>query len=500
MTLGLVRALLTVGAVLARLTAAPWWRLCSRGDMMVAAIFVRSMSTTLVALCVLAACDDPHARVRCVSDDCQWTSDVWARLASLTLTQEPPRDRSNRFDGDADAIALGQRFFFGTQFTLGATGVDPLKRPAPSRQPMSCAACHDLARAGVDTASSPGHVSVGAGQTDVNALAVVNAAYLPVMFWNGRADSLWALNAIVGESATTMNGHRLMTAQVLATTFGGEIERLAGTELPDDWRQRIGAVAAPVPSPQARYQSLSPEDQRLVTDVYVIWAKVIAAYEAKLVSRRAPFDRWVADGPESDELTAAAQRGARLFAGKAGCVDCHDGPLFSDGDFHVIGVPQLGAGVPTLADCPAGSPTCDCVAGKNCLPWGAHLGLERLRASAWLRTGPFSDDPQDRSREAYVQRASTPELRGAWRTPSLRNVALTAPYMHDGVYRTLDEVIWHYDTGGASVSAAVGTRAASIKPLGLTARERADLVEFLQSLTGEPLPAELTAGPPEGAL
>ena len=79
--------------------------------------------------------------------------------------------------------------------------MDAIKRAspparAPKGQPLgiSCATCHDLARAGVDTTSVPGHVSVGAGWTDVNALPVVNSAYRPVVFWNGRADSLWALN------------------------------------------------------------------------------------------------------------------------------------------------------------------------------------------------------------------------------------------------------------------------------------------------------------------
>ena len=70
--------------------------------------------------------------------------------------------------------------------------------------------CHDLERGGADVSSSPGHVSVGAGWTDVNALSVLNSAYRQVVFWNGRADSLWALNAVVAESSTTLNGNRLL--------------------------------------------------------------------------------------------------------------------------------------------------------------------------------------------------------------------------------------------------------------------------------------------------
>ena len=85
-----------------------------------------------------------------------------------------------------------------------------------------------------------------------------------------------------------------------------------------------------------------------------------------------------------------------------------------------------------------------------------------------------------------------PSLRGAWRTPSLRDVALTAPYMHDGVYPTLRDVLWHYNTGGRSAPAVrVGTPAVAIKPLGLAEANLDDLQAFLESLTGAPLPAKL---------
>ena len=126
-------------------------------------------------------------------------------------------DRRRRFVeqylGDSAAELLGQAFFFDKAFSGVPTEVDAINRPSPpARTPncqplaISCASCHDLARAGVDTTSVPGHVSVGAGWTDVNALAVVNSAYRPVVFWNGRADSLWALNVVVAESPTTLNG------------------------------------------------------------------------------------------------------------------------------------------------------------------------------------------------------------------------------------------------------------------------------------------------------
>ena len=111
----------------------------------------------------------------------------------------------------------------------------------------------------------------------------------------------------------------------------------------------------------------------------------------------------------------------------------------------------------------------------------------------WQRLGPWSDNPGDDSRSAHVGRALTPDLKGAWRTPSLRNVALTAPYMHDGRYATLQDVVWHYSTGGEDAGPEqVGDRAAEIKPLRLTDSEVADLVAFMETLTGRALASDLT--------
>jgi cytochrome c peroxidase len=119
-----------------------------------------------------------------------------------------------------------------------------------------------------------------------------------------------------------------------------------------------------------------------------------------------------------------------------------------------------------------------------------------MRLKTWLRTGAFSDDPSDGSRAAYYQLPLTDALKGAWRTPSLRNVALTAPYMHDGALPTLEDVVWHYNTGGrAATGERVGVPAAQLKPIGLSAAEVADLVAFLESLTGAPVDATWAKAP-----
>ena len=96
-----------------------------------------------------------------------------------------------------------------------------------------------------------------------------------------------------------------------------------------------------------------------------------------------------------------------------------------------------------------------------------------------------------------MDHALTPDLVGQWRTPSLRDVALTAPYMHDGSLATLEDVIWHYNRGGAAESGErIGVPAAELRPLMLTDDEVSDLVAFLETLTGAPLSTSLITAPP----
>ncbi len=441
----------------------------------------------------------------CDDSSCTFSRDEWARLQGLTNLGPPPHDDSNLVDGYPAAIELGRQFFGETAFSGAATQIDALRRPAavaraPQGQPtnLSCVSCHDLGRGGVDTASVPGNVSSGAGWSDVNALGIVNCAYQRLFTWNGRADSLWAQAFAVAENPTTMNGNRLHIAWVIANKYRDQYNRLFGPLALPMLRSATSAARFPPdgkPGAQADCQAGNPTepfgdawdcmaqaDRDAITAVLVNWAKVLAAYEATLTSRNAAFDQFMREGPASTAVSAAAKRGARLFVGKAACIDCHNTPLLSDRDFHNVGVPQIGPAVPTEADCPAGG-VCDCVtapAGKNCLPSGALDGLAKLQASKMLRSSAFSDDPTHKIADE-VTRPLTAALEGAWRTPSLRNVALTGPYMHDGLYQTLQDVVAHYNRGGEAN--APGTRAVQIRPLGLTADEQSDLVAFLESLT-----------------
>jgi cytochrome c peroxidase len=534
-----------------------------------AVVLALGLSTAALAGC--KATDDAF----CTSAGCEWTQAEWARLSLLSPNPfpEPPDDPSNRYAAldypqRDKVLELGQRFYFDKSFSAVApssTGpVDAIDRPVPyGRAPVACADCHDPKRGGTDVTSAPNHVSIGAGWYDVNSEQTVNIAYAKLLYWNGRTDSIWAQAAQVTESKFSVNGNR---NGVFWTIWNNATYRALYNEAfpdaplpataPDTTAVPLSAKPAAAPAtPNAAWDGMTLENKQLVTRVLVNFAKAIAAYEATLISKESPFDRFV--GGDATAISPAAKRGARLFVGKASCVDCHNGPMLSDGAFHDIGVPQTGEHVPTIADCFPKIPACDCTPGaegKSCLPAGAWSGRLKLAArptdtepvydgamtaadrvaldipyfSTFSRDSVWSDDVYDDSRQPYYANPNeSPEgqlLKGAWRTPSLRDVALTAPYMHDGFYKTLEDVVWHYNNGGApgaksafalppcapgqTSDPANGTPCADptlpvpalavqFKPLGLSDDEVSDLVEFLKSLTGKMLPAsQITALPP----
>jgi cytochrome c peroxidase len=164
-------------------------------------------------------------------------------------------------------------------------------------------------------------------------------------------------------------------------------------------------------------------------------ARAIAAFERSVVSAPAPFDAWVA-GDET-AIPDSAKRGFGLFVGKANCVKCHEGWNFTNGSFHDIGLP----------------------------------------------------DTSDPGRGQQVPNVI--KLQYAFKTPTLRDVAIRPPYMHDGSMRTLPEVNEFYVTGGT----VRPSKSLESKPLSLSAEEKRDLLEFLLTLTGRPEPFVVPALP-----
>lgn len=341
---------------------------------------------------------------------------------------DPPPDTTNRVADDPRAAALGRALFFDPRLSKDGR--------------VSCATCHDPARAFADGRA----LSQGLGRGRRNTPALWNLAHARWFFWDGRADSLWAQALQPFETPAEMGSTRAAVLGVVRADPG--------------LRQAYEQVFGPLHDPAAA----EPREQ---ARAFANLGKAIAAFERTLVSARAPFDVFVAglrdgDAAKLQALSPAALRGARLFVGRGNCALCHAGPLFSDGEFHDLGLP--------LGD------------DEESADPGRRAGLEALQRDEFGAAGVYSDD-RDGPRARALRHLRPPDEAGAEiKTPSLRNVALTAPYMHRGQFADLDAVLAFYSTH-AGRRALPSPRERLLVPLHLTAQESADLKAFLEALT-----------------
>jgi cytochrome c peroxidase len=243
-------------------------------------------------------------------------------------------------------------------------------------------------------------------------------------------------------------------------------------------RNRFPASAGPVDNPQARaaWEAMAPQDRAAVTRVYANMGKAIAAYERLLSPGPGSFDAYVQALLAGDRatmrtsLTTAEVAGLRLFGGKANCILCHNGPRFTNNEFHNTGVPTADGLV---------------------VDHGRMVGIEEARADLFNCLGAYSDsDPNHCGELRFARRGQ--DLDGAFKTPTLRNVAETGPYMHAGQFVTLREVLDHYNR---APMALVGR--SELQPLQLTETELQRLEAFLLTLTAPLMAAPKWLAPPE---
>jgi len=335
------------------------------------------------------------------------------------------RDPSNRVSGDAGAIALGQRLFFDARPSANGT--------------VACATCHVPARAWTDGRAQ----AAGLGPLDRNTPTVLDAGLGRWFGWDGAADSLWAF---------------AVKPMLHPAEMGGSAHGVAAVVRGDPRYACLYEAAFRAPP--------GADDERVLVDA----AKALAAYVETIRSGRTPFDEFrdaLARGDRAAlaRYPLAAQRGLKTFVGKGACRVCHFGPGFTNGEFHEIGIPF------TL--------------GPGRVDAGRHEGIKRLRSDPLNLLGRFSDDASGAAATQTRHVESTHASFGQFKTPSLRNVALTAPYMHDGSLATIEAVIEFYDAGGIDNP----EKSALLSPLGLTADERAALAAFLRALTGSTVAA-----------
>ncbi len=383
-------------------------------------------------------------------ESASWTDAEMAVLRSLALASLPPLppDPSNVVADEPLARRFGEALFFEPRLS--------------ANQAISCATCHQPIRHFTD--GLPRGQAIGTSKR--NTPSILGSAYSPWLYWDGRRDSQWsqALSPMEDPNEQADNRIRIMRFIASDPLYRGQYEHLFGPlpDLDDSVRFPIVTGAATGSKWQSVWSGMTEDDRRAVNRAFANLGKAIAAFERSLMPAASRFDEYVASllstDPARESLLSEDEiRGLRLFIGKASCTQCHNGPLLTNNEFHNTGILSAAGDLPDK---------------------GRAGGVREVVTDPFNCLGEFSDDPERLCAELQYVRTG-PELIGAVRTPSLRNVEHTAPYMHKGQLATLAEVLAHYNE---APDAMVGHNEA--KPLDLSRRELRELEAFLKTLGG----------------
>jgi cytochrome c peroxidase len=385
-----------------------------------------------------------------------WAAGDVATLASLQLAQAGPRpaDASSAYEQRTDAAAFGRTLFNDTRLSRNGQ--------------VACASCHAADKQFQDGRPLGQGVGTGSRRT----MPVMGAAHSPFLFWDGRKDSLWSQALGPLEDAAEHGGNRVRFARLVQAHYRDRYQAVFGAmpalgALPDD------ASPAGTDAERAAWAAMPEASRDAVNRVFANMGKAIAAFERTISYGESRFDRYVqatvqGDGRGQEVLAPQEVRGLRLFLGKGQCVTCHNGPLLTDHAFHNTGVPPLDKSRPDR---------------------GRADGVKKLLRDEFNCLGRYSDARADQCGELQFLAADDAGQLAAFRTPSLRNVAERAPYMHAGQFATLEQVVEHYAASpkavlGHSELAQPGERHAERQPIRLSAGEVRELAAFLGTLTG----------------
>jgi cytochrome c peroxidase len=366
-------------------------------------------------------------------------------IASLALTALPnlQPDPSNRYGDDPAAAALGATLFFDARMS--------------GRGNISCSTCHQLEHQFQDGLPR-GH---GLADTDRRTMPLSGVAYNSWFFWDGHRDSLWSQAITPMEEPREHGGDRAFYAHFMKREYGERYERIFGP-LPDLAAVPEHASPLGTPAEQAAWKTMTAEQQDGVNRVFANIGKAIEAFERSIMPKKTRFDRFaavVAAGTVPDEDAAFSEleiEGLKLFIGSANCSTCHNGPRFTDGQFHNTGVPP----VPSLPP-----------------DHGRAEGVKLVAADPFNCLGRYSDAGPEDCGELRFMTKSGKGLERAFKVPSLRGVAGRPPYMHAGQIATLEDAVAHYADAPAEPKDG-----AELHAITLTDRGRMALVAFLKTL------------------
>lgn len=389
-------------------------------------MIIRAMCwwTLAAFLLVIQLCAEPLNAETSESDFTQRDIEF---LTSFTLSALPalPAAPDNIAADNELAAKLGRELFFDPGLSANGT--------------VSCASCHQPEKFFTDGLK----VGQGLGSTRRNTPTLLGASYGPWKYWDGRKDSLWS-QAL--EPLASPSEHGLSNLKVFEY-------------IKDKYQTQY----------EAAFDSTvaTSKERDTKTRAFVNVGKALMAYQRQIVSPPSKFDLFVEAlrNGKPGQFSKNEKAGLRLFMGKAGCVSCHNGPLFTNFEFHNIGAPE---------------------ANPDRVDLGRYEGIETLRNDVFNCQSPWSDQAPEKCEELNYLKKQGAELVGAFKTPTLRNVGATAPYMHAGQFESLEAVVAHYN----SPTPPVYNREQhpfrphfDVLPLDLNEQEQAQIVEFLRTLT-----------------
>jgi cytochrome c peroxidase len=389
----------------------------------------------------------------------EWSSRQIDLLKSLSLSALPKLeiDPSNSVAEDRAAAEFGHTLFFDVRLSGDNT--------------IACATCHQPKKMFTDGLPLAAGTKVGPRHTP----SLVGLAYSPWFYWDGRKDSQWAQALAPLETSHEHNTNRLEIARLIdGDKYYSETYSILFGNLPEIPQSPKGASPAGNIELKNAWDSLNEKQQFLITEVFANVGKALAAYQRKIMPGRGRFDNYVDAldedrDPAGESLTSEEVAGLALFIGKAQCVTCHNGPLLTNNEFHNTGVLPITGQLPSM---------------------GRYDGVRFARADPFNCLGKYSDaNPKDCLELTFAN--DTNDLVGAQKTPTLRNIKETAPYMHGGQLKTLLEVVNHYNEAPVSLLSHNES-----KPLGLSAAELQRLEAFMNTLSAPLATEEKWLNPP----
>ena len=321
-----------------------------------------------------------------------WTAEEMDALRSLWIGSLPPvpADPSNPVADDPRAVEFGHRLFFDTRLS--------------ANNAVACATCHKPELAFTDGKL----VAEGIATATRNTPTLLGIAYSPWFFWDGRKDSLWSQALGPLENPVEHGMDRAGVVDVVRHDA--------------DYRRRYTDLFGALPE---------PSDAVGLARTFANLGRAMAAYERKLVPAPSRFDRYVAASlkgelPEPEgRLTQDEIEGLRAFIAdnKGQCMRCHNGPLLTDNSFH-----NIGSDIESVKE----------------EEQGRFDGIRLALADEFNCLGSYSGAPVAACAELRFAKQSSEELLGAFKTPTLRGLAQTRPYMHRGQYSSLETAVRHY--------------------------------------------------------